>query len=448
MISLCYFSHTSACRFKSKSKYYKTKNAMVDIPMTLIKKGLIRIGMLNEQTGTYGLWCHLECWRVPQKLWQALPGEGDPGFNDPAVVDRLLREMNEVLFTGMHELEDGDRMRLVRHVMDKSNRAQMKTKRVGAAPPASPGAEEAPEEGAGAGPSGSTTAPPLPAAAASSGVDIKGLASRVLAAVGGMAGSASEPQAVVPKKAKFQMPKPGQGLAKAGCMDGLTCVMTGIFPEVGGGAGLTLGKDRVKEMVESFGGRVTSAVSGRTNLLIVGKEPGMSKVSKARAQPKCTLIGLKDLADGLAENTVPLAIEKAKATGMTIDPDGFSQGFLHSKGYNSLAYRSSQDQIDFAAGLTAPMPALEGGAEPAAPTKKGKAKAKPRAKSEPKSEPSAAGAGGKRKAEAPAEGSDLSAKKVVELREMLKKEGLSTQGKKAVLVQRLLDAGMGKGNFL
>ncbi len=31
---------------------------------------------------------------------------------------------------------------------------------------------------------------------------------------------------------------------------------------------------------------------------------------------------------------------------------------------------------------------------------------------------------------------------------MLKKEGLSTQGKKAVLVQRLLDAGMGKGNFL
>jgi hypothetical protein len=30
--------------------------------------------------------------------------------------------------------------------------------------------------------------------------------------------------------------------------------------------------------VESFGGRVTSAVSGKTDILLVGKEPGMSKV--------------------------------------------------------------------------------------------------------------------------------------------------------------------------
>ena len=33
--------------------------------------------------------------------------------------------------------------------------------------------------------------------------------------------------------------------------------MTGVFPEVGGGAGLNLGKERVKAMIESFGGRVT-----------------------------------------------------------------------------------------------------------------------------------------------------------------------------------------------
>ena len=45
---------------------------------------------------------------------------------------------------------------------------------------------------------------------------------------------------------------------------------------------MNLGKAKVKKMVESFGGRVTSSVSGKTDILIVGKEPGMSKVSKAR----------------------------------------------------------------------------------------------------------------------------------------------------------------------
>jgi BRCT domain type II-containing protein len=32
--------------------------------------------------------------------------------------------------------------------------------------------------------------------------------------------------------------------------------------------------------VESFGGRVTSAVSGKTDVLLVGKEPGMSKAGR------------------------------------------------------------------------------------------------------------------------------------------------------------------------
>ena len=31
-------------------------------------------------------------------------------------------------------------------------------------------------------------------------------------------------------------------------------------------------------MVEAFGGKVTGSVSGRTDVLIVGKEPGGSKV--------------------------------------------------------------------------------------------------------------------------------------------------------------------------
>lgn len=53
---------------------------------------------------------------------------------------------------------------------------------------------------------------------------------------------------------------------------------------------MNLGKDRVKRMVEAFGGKVTGAVSGRTHILVVGKEPGMSKVSKAEGQPNCQLM--------------------------------------------------------------------------------------------------------------------------------------------------------------
>jgi BRCT domain type II-containing protein len=75
---------------------------------------------------------------------------------------------------------------------------------------------------------------------------------------------------------------------------------TGVFPEVGGGTGLALGKDRTKAMIESFGGRVTSSVSGKTNFLVVGQEPGASKVSKAeeRNLPLIDLLSLHRLLMG------------------------------------------------------------------------------------------------------------------------------------------------------
>lgn len=50
--------------------------------------------------------------------------------------------------------------------------------------------------------------------------------------------------------------------AKAGSLKAKTFVLTGVFPEVGGGQGLNLGKEKVAAMITSFGGRVTSAISG------------------------------------------------------------------------------------------------------------------------------------------------------------------------------------------
>ena len=53
---------------------------------------------------------------------------------------------------------------------------------------------------------------------------------------------------------------------------------------------MNLGKDRVKGMVEAFGGKVTGAVSGRTHILVVGKQPGLGKVTQAEGQPNCQLM--------------------------------------------------------------------------------------------------------------------------------------------------------------
>lgn len=104
------------------------------------------------------------------------------------------------------------------------------------------------------------------------------------------------------KKAKFTIPRPGVNGGVAGVLNGKRFVLTGIFPEVGGGTGLTLGKDRTKDMIESFGGVVTSAVSGKTDFVLMGQEPGRSKVSKAdeRGIPLIDLIVLNRLLLGQA----------------------------------------------------------------------------------------------------------------------------------------------------
>merc|ERR1719401_830339 len=106
--------------------------------------------------------------------------------------------------------------------------------------------------------------------------------------------------AVVPrvgKKPRFTIPIPGVNGVVGGVLDGLRFVLTGVFPEVGGGGGLVLGKDRTKRMIESFGGKVTSAVSGKTDYLLVGQDPGRSKVSQAddKGIPLIDLLALQRL---------------------------------------------------------------------------------------------------------------------------------------------------------
>lgn len=54
---------------------------------------------------------------------------------------------------------------------------------------------------------------------------------------------------------------------------GKTFVLTGTLP--------TLSRERVKERIEAAGGKVTGSVSGKTDYVVAGENPG-SKIEKAR----------------------------------------------------------------------------------------------------------------------------------------------------------------------
>ncbi|KAH0788119.1 replication factor C subunit 1 [Histomonas meleagridis] len=64
-------------------------------------------------------------------------------------------------------------------------------------------------------------------------------------------------------------------IGAAGCLLGITFVPTGTMP--------CLTRSMLKELIERYGGRVTSAISGRTDILIRGiTEVGPSKIKKAK----------------------------------------------------------------------------------------------------------------------------------------------------------------------
>ena len=66
--------------------------------------------------------------------------------------------------------------------------------------------------------------------------------------------------------------------------------------------------------------QVTGSVSGKTSILVVGKEPGYSKVSKARDNPKIKLMSVMDLIPCLAQGTLTTAAhaEPMVITGVSV----------------------------------------------------------------------------------------------------------------------------------
>ena len=66
--------------------------------------------------------------------------------------------------------------------------------------------------------------------------------------------AASKPVGPKKESTAMVMPRPGVGLAVPSALLGKTVVLTGLFPELGGGYGLNQGKDEARALVVSFGG--------------------------------------------------------------------------------------------------------------------------------------------------------------------------------------------------
>ncbi len=72
--------------------------------------------------------------------------------------------------------------------------------------------------------------------------------------------------------------------AVQGSLEGLRFVLSGTWSNLGGGSGLKVGKQRLKARIKQFGGRVTGAISGVTNVLVIGESPGPKKLVEALAK--------------------------------------------------------------------------------------------------------------------------------------------------------------------
>lgn len=94
----------------------------------------------------------------------------------------------------------------------------------------------------------------------------------------------------------YVAPTPGVGKCRADVLKGKSVVLTGIFPEVGGGTGLNEGKAGAAELVEAFGGTVQVAVSSLTDILVFGSGPGKTKL-QAALKNKDRIVSILTLVD-------------------------------------------------------------------------------------------------------------------------------------------------------
>ena len=344
---------------KTKGKKKKKASTGLEIEAAdasfgLIADRAIRIAVLVPESGEFGLFRHLHCWRVPKSVWFCMP---EPGFcreSEYTVHEyaRRLSQMDDVIFSGWRDLSDADKNLVAAHVMNVSMWASYNEKKYIAAREAgfpsitaaekalllpAPVKRESIE-------SADAAKESLAVAVAEDDLDADRHDQGVISAThlhGTIAKRAAKKKAAEPPDVLIPVPNVDGAIAnsltvcraESETRTPLTFVLTGIFPELDRETfGLAQGKDKAKEFIERFGGVVRTALSGRTDMLLVGREPGVAKLSEARSRnvPLLNLEHLIDLVHGRSMIDKPIKI------------DSFSTGFYGT----GLAVKMTADELN------------------------------------------------------------------------------------------------------
>ena len=227
--------------------------------------------------GDYGRWHHISCWRVPYKIRVACVGDG-PEIPPTEQVRAAFDAISDNVVCGVESINPDDAGRIVERVMDASAWAKAPKKKGGDGTASAGGVGGA--GGAGVGVGGSV--------AAETSEDTS-------------AALALPPTET--SKLVDDFPEPRGQLA------GKTVVISGVFdlPNTRATA-LAQGKDVVRQLLASYGAKITGSVSRKTDVLLCGVEPGASRVAQATklGTQILDLAGLKALLQG--EEATPVSI--------------------------------------------------------------------------------------------------------------------------------------------
>ena len=85
----------------------------------VIHAGELRFGSLDTDSGTYGRWHHLKCWRVPSAVWTGFPPPRPPnslteeqkGDDLAAAFAAAIVAMEQLVFCGFSDLSEEQKVR-------------------------------------------------------------------------------------------------------------------------------------------------------------------------------------------------------------------------------------------------------------------------------------------------------------------------------------------------
>jgi len=343
---------------KTKGKKKKASTGLeieaANASFGLIAQRAIRIAVLVPESGDFGLFRHLHCWRVPKSVWFCMP---EPGFcreSEYTVHEyaRRLSQMDDVIFSGWRDLSDADKNLVAAHVMNVSMWASYnEMKYIAARKTGFPSITADEKELLLPAPvkresieSADVAKESLAVAVAEDDLDADKHDQGIISAThlhGTIAKRAAKKKAAEPPDVFIPVPNVDGAIAnsltvcraESEMRTPLTFVLTGIFPELDRETfGLAQGKAKAKEFIERFGGVVRTALSGRTDMLLVGREPGVAKLSEARSRnvPLLNLEHLIDLVHGRSIIDKPIKI------------DSFSTGFYGT----GLAVKMTADELN------------------------------------------------------------------------------------------------------